>query len=273
MRELVIGVDVGGTWLRIVALRSGRRAATLTAPAGRHPELGHLLRTVWKDRGWNGRVAALVVASRGIWTSRERRATARRLRGLARRVLVLSDAQIALLGALGIRPGVLLLSGTGSIAIGRDAKGRWVRAGGLGPLLGDEGSGFWLGREWLRATTRGEDFQSARRFTNSPDPVVRIARLAPRVLARARRGDRRARAIVRQAQAHLAAFALEVSRRLRLRPPVDMSWAGSVLADRRFRAGLARAVARAGLRARWREPALSPPLAAARLADALARLR
>src|ERR671922_279575 len=48
------------------------------------------------------------------------------------------------------RPGALLLAGTGSIVLGRDARGRLVRAGGLGPLIGDEGSAFWLGREWLR---------------------------------------------------------------------------------------------------------------------------
>jgi len=216
-------------------------------------------------------VAALVVASRGIWTLAERRALAARLRGLARRVVVYSDAQIALLGALGERPGLLVLSGTGSIVIGRDARGRWGRAGGFGPLLGDEGSAFWLGREWLRATTEGEDFFPARRFVRDPHPVARIAGLAPRVRARARGGDRRARAIVMEGQHHLAAFAVTVARRLRLRPPVDLSWAGSVLGDPWFLAGLVRAVARTGLRARWHPPGQDAVTAAADLAAGLAR--
>jgi len=269
-RQVAIGVDAGGTWLRLVALSSGRRIMQMTTLRNRAPDLGKFLQKVWRRHRWQGRVRGLVVASRGVWTASERRVVARRLRPLAERVQVLSDAQVALLGALGERPGVLLLSGTGSIVIGRDAEGRWARAGGFGPLLGDEGSAFWLGREWLRATTGGEDFQAARRFVQAPDAVARIARLAPRVLARARRGDPRARAIVRAGQVHLARQALDVSRRLGLPDPVDVSWAGSVLADARFRAGVGRALTRLGVRARWRDPALSPVLAAARLAEHLA---
>lgn len=241
--------------------------ARLALPACPVHEVGALLRRVWTRRGWTRRgVGALAVASRGIWMEAERRALARRLGRLARRVTVLSDAQAAFLGALGPGPGLLILAGTGSIVIGRDARGRWSRAGGLGPLLGDEGSAFWLGREWLRATTRGEDFLPARRLVRSADPVARIAALAPAVVRRARRGDRRARAIVLAAHRHLADQALEVARSLRLAAPVPVSWAGSVLSDRWFRAGLRRALTRAGLRARWRAPAVAPVEAAARLA-------
>lgn len=268
---LGIGADVGGTWIRLLALRGGRRVGRVTVLATGVRELEKFFRTVWKARGWARQdVAALVVASRGIWTERERRALAHRLQRMARRVVVLSDAQAALLGALGARPGVLVLSGTGSIAVGRDAKGRWQRTGGLGPLLGDEGSAFWLGREWLRATTQGEDFLPVRRLVHATHPVARIATLAPAVVRRARRGHRRARAIVGAGQAHLAALATEVARSLRLPPPVAISWAGSVLADDWFRAGLRRAVARGGLRARWVAPAAEPVVAAARLAERLA---
>ena|SRR3989441_122986 len=268
---LEVGVDIGGTWLRMLALRGGRRVASVAVPATGLREVEKFFPTVWKPRGWTHRdVATLVVASHGIWTARERRALAHRLQGMARRVVVLSDAQAALLGALGTRPGVLVLSGTGSIVVGRDAKGRWERAGGLGPLLGDEGSAFWLGREWLRATTRGEDFPPLRRLVHAQNPVARIAALAPAVVRRARRGHRRARAIVTTGQAHLAALVADVARRLRLPPPIAISWAGSVLRDEWFRAGLRRAVAQAGLRARWVAPAEEPVVAAARLAGRLA---
>jgi N-acetylglucosamine kinase-like BadF-type ATPase len=267
---LVVGVDLGATWIRLHARRGLRILARLTLPACPLQEVGTLLRTLWMRQRWVRRdVAALAIASRGIWTHRERRALARRVGGLARRVLVLPDAQAAFLGALGPRPGLLILAGTGSIVVGRSARGRWGRAGGLGPLLGDEGSAFWLGREWLRATTRGEDFLPARRLLRMPDPVARIAALAPAVVRRARHGDRRARAIVRAAHRHLAAQALEVARALRLPSPVAVSWAGSVLADPWFRSGLRRAVARAGLRARWQPPAAAPVVAAWRLASGL----
>src|SRR5216117_999934 len=150
-----VGAEVGGTWIRVGTVRKGR-VTTETIRADRDlRRLVSLLRAVWRRRRWSRRrVAALVVASRGLWTPAERRTLARALRGLAARVHVISDAQAALLGALGKRPGVLLLSGTGSIVVGRNSRGRWARAGGLGPVLGDEGSGFWLGREWLRARVR-----------------------------------------------------------------------------------------------------------------------
>ncbi|MGH7325866.1 MAG: BadF/BadG/BcrA/BcrD ATPase family protein [Candidatus Rokuibacteriota bacterium] len=268
---MVVGTDVGATWIRVVALRGDRPVLRLAASASAVREVGKFLLTVWKRRRWmRSDVAALAVATRGIWTGRECRAQERRLRRLALRVIVLSDAQAAFLGALGFRPGVLILAGTGSIVLGRNGRGRWARAGGLGPLLGDEGSAFWVAREWLRTTTRGEDFAPVRRLVTSADAVARIARRAPAVVRRARRGDRRARAIVHAAQAHLAAQALDVTRRLRLPAPVALSWAGSVVADEWFRAGLRRAVARAGLRARWVAPEAEAVMAAVRLAARLA---
>ena len=105
-------------------------------------------------------VDVLVVASRGVWTRAERSRQARRLRGLARRVRVISDARPPIAAPSAMRPGILLLAGTGSMALGRDRRGRWARAGGLGPLLGDEGSAFWIGREWLRTSTRSAEASS-----------------------------------------------------------------------------------------------------------------
>src|SRR5262245_16607984 len=114
-RAVCVGADVGGTWIRI-AVWSTRRVATTIVPAHRDlQQLASMLRAVWRRRRWSRRrVSALVVASRGLWTPAERRILARALRGLAARVHVISDAQAALLGALGRKPGVLLLSGTGS---------------------------------------------------------------------------------------------------------------------------------------------------------------
>ena len=266
-------MDVGATWIRIAASRGERPVTTTVVRADRDlRRLAPLLRTIWRRRSWRGRdVAALVVASRALWTPRERRALALTLRGLAWRVEVISDAQAALLGAIGEGPGVLVLAGTGSIVVAHDGRGRWTRAGGLGPLVGDEGSGFWLGREWLRTLGRRGDLRAVLRFVHAPDAVARIAVLAPRVLGRARRGDRPARAIAREGQAQLAAYVRDAARALALQAPVHLSWAGSVLEDRWFRSGLIRAVARAGVRARWRPPAAPPVAAALRLAARLAR--
>jgi glucosamine kinase len=259
--SLAVGIDLGGTWVRAVTLRDGR-ATRRVKRVSRLPELAKFLPTLFATRR---RVGSLVVAARGVWTAAERAALRRRLRAAAERVEVISDAEAALLGALGGGAGVLVLAGTGSIVLGRDARGRLARAGGLGPLLGDEGSAFWLGREWLRL--RSDAAAAARALSRRPDAVARIAAGAPAVLARARRGERRARRIVAAGQAHLAGQAASVIHRLRLAPPVVVSWSGGLLADRWYRDGLRRALAR-HVRCRWRPPQADPALAAARLAAA-----
>jgi N-acetylglucosamine kinase-like BadF-type ATPase len=262
-----VGVDLGGTWIRVLARTESARATRVTMRAPHARDVASVLRRLWRQRRWRGRVAALVVAARGVWTAPERAAARGRLRGLGRLVHVISDAEAAWMGALDDGAGVLILAGTGSIALARTARGRWARAGGLGPLLGDEGSAFWLGREWLRASGRGAT--ALRALATSPDPVARIAAHAPAVVARARRGDRTALRVVRAAQDHLAALAAAAAAELKLRAPVRVGAAGSVMLDPWFRAGVRRALARHAVRARWHAEALEPVAAAARLASRL----
>ena len=80
-------------------------------------------------------------------------------------VIIESDAFIASIGAIGIDPGVLLIAGTGSIVIGRDKDRSMFRVGGWGPYFGDEGSGFWIGREAVRAALRSIDAQAPTELT------------------------------------------------------------------------------------------------------------
>jgi N-acetylglucosamine kinase len=80
-------------------------------------------------------------------------------------IIIESDAFISSIGAIGIDPGVLLIAGTGSIVIGRDKDRSMFRVGGWGPYFGDEGSGFWIGREAVRAALRSLDSQSPTGFT------------------------------------------------------------------------------------------------------------
>src|SRR5436190_16774716 len=79
-------------------------------------------------------------------------------------IIVESDAFIASIGAIGIDPGILLIAGTGSIVIGRNKERAMFRVGGWGPHFGDEGSGFWIGREAVRASLRSIDSQAAPEF-------------------------------------------------------------------------------------------------------------
>src|SRR4029077_1272689 len=127
-------------------------------------------------------------------------------------VVVISDVEAAYLGALCDTAGVLLLAGTGSIALGRDRRGRFTRAGGLGPLLGDDGSAFAIGRAWLRGNER--PFARVRRIATAPDAVARVAALAPAIRRRARAGDRAARRVVADAQRALADLVVRAAPRL-----------------------------------------------------------
>jgi N-acetylglucosamine kinase-like BadF-type ATPase len=71
--------------------------------------------------------------------------------------VVVNDALVALVAGVGDDPGVVIIAGTGSIAYGRNADGRAARAGGWGYVLGDEGSGYWMGRLALRSVVREAD--------------------------------------------------------------------------------------------------------------------
>ena len=85
------------------------------------------------------------------WASR---ALAEAVRG---EVVLCGDEEIALDAAFTGGPGVLVVAGTGSNAIGRAVDGRLFGAGGWGPVLGDEGSGTWIGLEAIRAALRAHD--------------------------------------------------------------------------------------------------------------------
>ncbi len=153
------------------------------------------------------------------------------------KALVVNDALVALeAGAPGL-PGIVLIAGTGSIAYGRDGRGRAARAGGWGHVLGDEGSGFWLGRQALSAILRAADQRGREtaltgpvmahfgvaRETDLVHPVYEggmkpkvVAALASIVGAVADAGDAVAMHIVERGAHELAASAASVGRRLGL---------------------------------------------------------
>lgn len=71
--------------------------------------------------------------------------------------IVDTDGRVALTGAIGFDAGVVIIAGTGSVAFGRNELGREARAGGWGPTLGDEGSGYAIAREGLASIVRAYD--------------------------------------------------------------------------------------------------------------------
>jgi len=157
----------------------------------------------------------------------------------AERMLVTTDAEIALAGATGGEPGIVVIAGTGSIALGRNRSGRTARAGGWGYLFGDEGGAFDIARQALRAALRSEEGWGPKtslvprllRATNCRTindalhlfyteewPRDRIAALAPLVSRAAAGGDHAARAVLDGAAASLSELALAVRRQLFRKP-------------------------------------------------------
>lgn len=138
------------------------------------------------------------------------------------KVIVESDARIALEGAFNGAAGIILIAGTGSIAFGKDAKGKVHRVGGWGRILGDEGSGYFIGRLGLTAITRQMDGRgdktkltamAAKQFGLTDQTAIinavyknafDVASLAPLVLQAAAKKDAVCRAIVENAVIELA---------------------------------------------------------------------
>jgi glucosamine kinase len=71
---------------------------------------------------------------------------------------VRGDEEIALDAAFPGAAGVLVIGGTGSNTLGRTSTGKQFTVGGWGPALADQGSGYWIGHQALRAAVRARDF-------------------------------------------------------------------------------------------------------------------
>lgn len=171
---VLAGVDGGGTRSTLVlADAAGLELARVAGPPGlvdpRAPErsaeiIATLVRMAAAQAGLAAPPAALCAGLAGVGNEAERGAVERTLAaaGVAERVRIVSDGEIALQGAFAGGAGILLIAGTGSVAYGRGPDGRTERCGGWGMYLGDEGSGFAIGREALAAALRSVDGREER---------------------------------------------------------------------------------------------------------------
>ncbi|MFD0273909.1 N-acetylglucosamine kinase [Kitasatospora sp. NPDC127111] len=244
----MVGIDVGGTGVRLALapaeqcddLRAAR-TRELPAPArivasGHDADalLGRLLpalEALAADLPPGARVAAVAVGATGM--ALLGRDLAAKLPGPlvratgARRLVLAGDAIAAHVGALGARAGVTVAGGTGLVAIGYSPDAGWRRADGWGQLLGDCGSGGWIGRAGLEAALRAYDGRAGgspalldlaeRRYgpvtglpaalQPRPDRAGLLAAFAPDVAEAAGAGCRVAGAIVRRAGEEIAVTA------------------------------------------------------------------
>ena len=164
-----------------------------------------------------------------------------------------NDARIALTGAIGFGAGVVVIAGTGSVAFGRNEKGEEARAGGWGPIVGDEGSAYGIARAGLVAVLRAFDGRGeptvmtellARDYELTPEELPRfvyaatthaddIARYGRVVTAAAQTNDAVAIGILHNAGVELGSAVLAVARRLGIASgPLSVGYVGGT-----FRAG------------------------------------
>jgi glucosamine kinase len=248
---LLLGVDAGGSATRAVLLEAGQ---VRSQPAG--PPMNALL-----TKGFAEQLERIIAAADptaagiglpGVRSSGQARELAQTLtRRAGRPVHVTDDADTAWAGAFLGAPGIVVMAGTGSVALGSDGE-RFARAGGHGFLLGDEGSAYWIGREAVRAALRWQERSGGSELIHrtvaeatvpdldvlitqlnaNPTDRSRLAALAPAITALAAPDpdpdpapDPEAQRIVRYAAEHLAALAESVRRRL---GPLPVAGAGGV---------------------------------------------
>ncbi len=300
----VLGIDAGGT--KTVCLLAGEdgtvvgeaRAGGANLQAEGELAVEKVLHTVM-DQAVGGRaveVAAICLGMAGV----DREADGAMVRGIMRRIgstartVVVNDALVALVAGAGDAPGIVIICGTGSIAYGRSARGVAARSGGWGYLLGDEGSGYWIGCRALQAVARASDgrgpataltpkvlahFGVARASGLIPEVYDRpvrhhaLAHVARAVQQARDEGDEVATQILDQAAHELVAAARSVAEQLRMRDEsFDFVLAGGVfngvpwLADE-----LGRRLAAVAPSAPVRRLTVEPAVGAVRLALAEAR--
>ncbi len=169
---LVVGIDAGGSKTRAFAVDQGGAVVGRGAGGGAgrgaggganllsSPDPAGSIAAALAESLGSAKPEAVVLACSGGDRPADRekgRAILTQLVGPTVRIEVTHDAIAALYAGNPMGCGVVLIAGTGSIAFGRNDEGEEQRAGGWGYLIGDEGSGVWLGLEGLRAAAHHTD--------------------------------------------------------------------------------------------------------------------
>ena len=258
MTRILIGADVGGTKTavgvsdgeRILARAEGSGAAVRPGRAlASASVIAEVVRQALAGAGrLTGDVLFVGAAGAGREPERDELRKALRAENLAAAVVVATDIEIALAAAFDEGPGIVVSAGTGSVAVGRDRSGRQHRIGGYGWQMGDEGSGYAIGRAALGAVSRAADGRSPRtaltervlaaarcdgfdalvRWAASASPAE-VAALAPHVLDVAAHGDPLAQGIADYAARELTQLAICLLPMMEIEPPVGVAITGGLL--------------------------------------------
>jgi N-acetylglucosamine kinase-like BadF-type ATPase len=208
---------------------------------------------------WGQRLAAVCLGLSGVDQPQDQTLFTGWLRreGVAGPCQVLNGSELILVGGTPEGWGLALISGTGSVCLGRTADGRTARAGGWGPLLGDEGSGYQIALQALQVATQAADGRGGAQplleailaywrlskpqqlveYVHRPEiATADLAELAQAVLELASKGDPDCAKIVNHAGQALARHVDTVAKQL------DLSGAPLALGGRNMLSGLRAAV-------------------------------
>jgi len=297
--QSVIGIDGGGSKTEFVWVRrDGQVLSTARKRGSNYQDVGidglnGLLEEVlslWLTSANREGPACICLGLAGAGRPDEQRTIVESLleKGWADRVRVENDARIALAGAHGGKGGVIAIAGTGSIVFGMGQNGNWVRAGGWGPLLGDEAGAYDIAMRALRTVLAAHDGSGPetllsrtllaelglRGWTELVGRVYggdldrsALARLAPTILRCAEGGDRVAVDVVRSAADGLAGQIAAVTRRLGIDREDALSYTGGLLTcSPSLRVHIEEALRYRGVSMRLRAARLPPVLGAVLLA-------
>ncbi len=256
--DFVVGVDGGGTKTECVVLDlSGREIARdrfgslnmNSRPAEEVEETIRGMAGLIRSQAGTCRMVTIGAAGAGNPTMHRAIETILAENGYTGPYTITGDQNVALYAAHDGAPGLVLISGTGSICFGVDAEGRKVRVGGWGYKIDDEGSGYAVGRDILAAVMRAADGRipgtaltalvAERMGTDDLDVLIRgiyasdgtglnISTFADLLPAALTQGDAAAGAILEKAADELSLVASAAVRRLSL-PAGPLAFAGGML--------------------------------------------
>lgn len=166
--DLILGIDGGGSKVLVALADRAGNVLGMSRSGGVNPmdnpnwrrELNRALHPFLAEARLAAIAAALPAYGEVERLSEQQREAIASSFPKARQ-LVLNDVDAAHFGAFAGQPGILILSGTGSMAWARNAAGLSVRVGGWGDVIGDEGSSYWIGRAALSLVSQCLDGRAA----------------------------------------------------------------------------------------------------------------
>lgn len=245
-----LGIDGGGTKTALLLIDgNGRECASLNTKGSSHRTLGikgvvslfeESIEICLKKAGTNRRALAGFAAGVPCF-GEDREADEAIQKLMAHRFpdvpfYLCNDAEVGWAGSLGLKPGINIVAGTGSIAFGKNSRGEIARCGGWSTFFGDEGSCWWLGRKTVELFSKEMDgrlrkdklydilmteFQA-----KSPEDLINImetqyapdrsktAGLQKYLLMAAKAGDYQAAQLYRAAADELGAMAYAAAKKL-----------------------------------------------------------